>query len=530
MSKRQKFNRTNKRARSYNATLALRAIALGLVVAPVIVLGLFWIGRPAKVVPPPRVGIALVSEFAPNATPQDLSRIFKDVATQTEARFVERDKVVQVLQKMRKEYKDGTIHSKQQLDQALIDYLSTLNDRYATVMSTQQYVDLMVSLSGQQVGVELNFTSDSATGNWVVQQMAQDGPAAQAGIQVGDMLVSVEGYHVEELKKIGNVGELVQFLLSQAGVLGSKAKITLRRGVDVFDFEVERTVIKTHPALSVQGTGGGGFEDEEMMMMGGFPGRFGPGGGSGSDLNAQYIKVNFMDGETFLREFESVVNKLVEDGVQGVVLDLANVAGGNGDTAIQAAALFIDSGVIAHCVKNVEGDAIEMHTYSARDGKVYLTVKGPFRKDSSGNVVANKDAKDREEALPWKSGVFKGEVVIGVNGGTQGAAELLAGAIQKNRHTMVVGTDVSFGKGMNVTYFPVSPDHVVRFSTAVYLQPDGASIEKRGIMPNVGVQEFEYSRALVQVLEQRLRIVPYPTGPVQPEKAGSGKQAKKLSR
>jgi carboxyl-terminal processing protease len=511
MSKRLKFSRPTRRVRAYNATLALRAIGLGLIVTPIIVFALYWIGRPAPVELPPRAGMALVSEFAPNASAQDLSRVFKDVALSAETRFIERDKVIAMLERMRKEYKEGTLQSKQQLDQALLDYLSTLNDRYATVMSTQQYVDLMVGMSGQQVGVELNFTQDSATGNWIVQQMAKDGPAAQAGIQVGDLLVSIENYHVEELKKIGNVAELTQILLSRAGVLGSKAKITLRRGGDVYDFEVERTIVKTLPAIAIRNTNGS-FDEEEAMM--GFP--------SGISSKGQYVKINFMDGDNFLREFESIVNKLVEDGVPGLVIDLADVAGGNGDVAIRTAALFIDSGLIGHCIKNVEGDAIEMHTYSVRDHKVYRSVRGPFRKGPDGKLVADDSLKQVEEALPWKAGVFKGEVVVGVNGGTQGAAEFLAGVLQKNKHAMVVGTDVTFGKGMTVTYFPVSPDHVVRFSTAVYLQPDGASIEKRGIMPNVGVNEFEYERALLQVLEQRLRIVPFPTGPVKPDK-GVGK-------
>jgi len=519
MSNRHKFNRTSKRVRSYNTTLSLRAIALGLVVAPVVVLGLLWIGHRGPAELPPRQGIALVSEFAPNATPQDLSKVFSDVAGSAETRFIERDKVTAMLTRMRKEYKDGTLHSKAQLDQALIDYLSTLGDRYATVMSTQQYTDLMVSMTGQQVGVELNFTMDGTTQSWVVAQMAPNGPAAQAGIQTGDVLVSVEGYHVEELKKIGNVGELVQILLSQAGVLGSKAKITLRRGGDIYDFELERTVVKTHPAITVLDSS---FSDPEMMMM---EGGFFPG----MQFDGQYIKVNFMEADNFLREFESIINKMVEDGVPGLVLDLANVQGGNGDVAIQTAALFIDSGVIAHSINTVENDAIEMRTYVARDGKVFANVRGPFRKDAGGQLLANPDAKERVVSLNWKSGVYKGEVVVGVNGQTQGAAELLASAIQKNKHTMVVGTDVSFGKGMNLTYIPVSPDHVVRFSTAVYLQPDGASIEKTGVMPNIGVEEFQYGQALFQVLDQRLRIVPYPIGPKQPEPKKDGKDVNRAT-
>lgn len=509
MSKRHKFNHANKRARTYHATIALRAIVLGLVVTPLFVLGLHWIGRPVQQAAPPQT-VTVRSDFAMNSSPEDLSKIFKDVALTTETRFVERDRVVNMLTKMRNEYKDGTIHNLGQLDQALVDYLSTLNDRYAAVISTQQYVDFMVGFSGQEVGVELNFTNDSTTGNWVVQHMAKDGPAEQAGIQVGDMLVSIENYHVEELKKIGNVAELAKFLLSQAGVLGSKAKITLRRGADVYDFEVERTIIKTHPAISFPAENGS-LMDEEAMMHG-YPESL------GSSLGGEFVKIHFMDGDNFFSEFEGAVNKLVEDGVPGIVLDLSDVAGGNGDLAVRVAALFIESGNIAHCIKNVEGDAIEMHTYTAREGKVFVTVRGPYRKNADGQLVANQDVKETEQPLNWKSGVFKGEVVVGVNGGTQGAAELLAGALQRNRQSHVVGTDVTFGKGMTVTYFPVSPDRVVRFSTAVYLLPDGASIEKRGLMPNIGVAEHEYNRALIEVLDQRLRIVPFPVGPAKPEK------------
>jgi carboxyl-terminal processing protease len=517
-------HRTSKRVRGYQITLSVRAIALGIVLAAGFATCALYIGRPQPAPLPQRVNLAMVPQFAGNASPQDLSRAWKDVALNVETRFVERDRVLSKLALMRKEYKDGTIHSKAQLDQALIDYISTLGDRYAAVLSAQQYTDLIVGMSGQEVSIELNFTQDSNSGNWVVQGMPAGGPAAKAGVQFGDVLISVENYHIEELKKIGNPGELIQLLFAQGGVIGSKAKLTLRRGTDVFDFEVERTITKTNPAITVPKTN---FDSSEEALRaelgGGFP---------SLRADAQIVKVNFMEADGFFKEFEATITKLVEDGVKGIILDLSNVQGGDADNAIKAAALFIKSGTITIRMNNIENDAIEMVLFSAKDGKVVKETRGPFRKDANGKPKIDPNLKPKVETLDWKSGLFNGVVVVGVNGNTQGSAEVLAAAIHKNLHARLIATDVTFGKGKTLTYFQVSPDHVVRFSTAVFLQPDGASIEKTGLQPDIGVPEGQYQMALIQVLEQQMRVVPHPEGPkkpVPPDPIGSiSKEAKKL--
>ncbi len=498
---------------AYRTTIAARAAAVALILSPVIILAALWLGYKTPPQPAKPQQLASSAQFSPNATPQELSKVLKDVQSATDLRFIERDQVVQVLTRLKKDYKDGTINSKAQLDQALIDYLSSLKDRYAAVMTTQQYTDLMVSLSGQEIGIELNFSQDSATGNWVVQQMAADGPAAKAGLLVGDVLVSVESYHVEELKKIGNVGELVQFLFSQAGVIGSKAKVTVRRGADTYDFEIERVVIKTHPAITVTDPSSGGHMSHSDMDDGGES--FVP---DSSERSIQIIKVNFMEADNFLRDFETAITKAANDGVQGIILDLGGSMGGNGDAAIQVACMFIEKGVVAHSIDNVGPDAVQMRTYFVKDGKAYRQTKGPFKKDASGAITGQKDAKTTTEELPWKCNVYKGAVVVGVTGETQGSAELIAGALKLNRHFPVVGTDITAGKGMNQTYLPVSPDHVVRFSTSVYLFPDGNSIERRGVMPTIGAEQpQQYGSLLMQALDMQLRIVPFPEGPVKPE-------------
>ncbi len=504
MTRKKKFTGTTSRERRYNATRSMRAIVAGIVVAPALIALTCWLAVSKPAQPPARQGWSAVPEFSSYGTPQELTKAFKDTGIAADTSFLERDKVEKMLVRLKKDYAGGFV-SKAELDQALIDFTASLNDRYARVLGPEEYRDLMVRLNGQEVGIELSFNVDSTSDTWLVNQVPAGGAAQRAGVQAGDVVVQCETYHIEQLKKIGNPGQLLGILLNR-GTLGSKARLTLRRGADVFDFDIERTITKTTPAVVVNDFGNS--MDPEMMMM------MEEMGGSFPQVEGGVVlKINHMEGDKFITELERAIDKLNADGIKGIALDLSELIGGTGDTAIRVAAQFMDSGVICHSIRPVGKDAIEMKTYVAENGKVTVRTRGPFRKTADGKLVAEPNAEEKVETLPWRSGVFKGEVVVGVSDSTIGSAEVIAAALQKTRHSTVVGTDITFGKGMSQTYFPVSPEHWVRFSTCVYLQPDGASIEKRGIMPNVGAQQGQLTSMLAQVLEQRLQIVPYPTGP-----------------
>lgn len=503
MTRKKRFTGTTSRERRYNATRSMRAIVAGILVAPALIALASWllVSKPAP--HPQRQGWSAVPEFSSYGSPAELTKAFKDTGIAADTSFLERDKVEKMLARIKKDYAAGMV-SKAELDQALVDFTASLNDRYARVMGAEEYRDLMVRLNGQEVGIELSFNVDSNTDTWMVNQVPANGPAQRAGVQTGDVVIQCETYHIEQLKKIGNPGQLLGILLNR-GTLGSKARLTVRRGADVYDFDIERTIMRTTPAVVITDFNNH-MDPEMMMMMEEMGGSFGVDGGA-------ILKISHMEGAQFIAEFERAIDKLNADGIAGIALDLSEVIGGTGDTAIRIAAQFIESGVICHSIRPVGKDGIEMKTYIAENGKVTVKTSGPFRKSKDGKLIREANAQEKVETLPWRSGVYKGEVVVGVSDSTIGSAEVIAAALQKTRHSMVVGTDITFGKGMSQTYFPVSPEHWVRFTTSVYLQPDGASIEKRGVTPNIPAQQGGLIMTLGRVLENRLQIVPYPTGP-----------------
>src|SRR5262249_5631322 len=75
-------------------------------------------------------------------------------------------------------------------------------------------------------------------------------------------------------------------------------------------------------------------------------------------------------------------------------------------------------------------------------------------------------------------------LVVLVNRGTAGAAELAAAAIQDNGRGEVVG-DKTFGEGSVQKLIEVPDGSALILSIAKYYTPKGKAIQENGIVPNV---------------------------------------------
>ena len=85
-------------------------------------------------------------------------------------------------------------------------------------------------------------------------------------------------------------------------------------------------------------------------------------------------------------------------------------------------------------------------------------------------------------------GIKSVPMVVLVDGGTASASEIVAGALQDHKRATILGVQ-TFGKGSVQTILPLGNNTGLKLTTARYYTPSGRSIQAKGIVPDIAVDD-----------------------------------------
>ncbi len=287
-------------------------------------------------------------------------------------------------------------------------------DRYSYLLSPEQYDRMYDQLLGHYsgIGVDLIFTDQYP----FVFDVVPGGSAQQSGIKPGDRLHKVDGKDLN-----GKNSEEVRKLLT--GEQNSETILTVLRNENSRENARLLTLAVRRGTIEAQTV-------RDCRILSGKTG---------------YFRVTSFDFDTAW-QMRSAIEQLKRDHVESLMIDLRNNGGGVLDAAVDAARLFLGSGMI-------------------------VTVKS------------------NHESVKYRAGgdnfaCFDMPVILLTNKNTASAAELFAAALRDHQRAILVG-DKTFGKGVVQTIYPITGfDCGLCITTANYIPPDGNAFDGIGLEPD----------------------------------------------
>jgi len=256
------------------------------------------------------------------------------------------------------------------------------------------------------IGIGFNILEDTI----YVETPLSGGPSEKLGILAGDRIIKVDD---ENVAGIGISNTDVMRRLK--GPKGSEVKVTiLRRGMEEpLDFNIIRDRIPIHSV------------DYSYMI----------------EDNVGYISVTRF-AETTYNEFRQALNKLLDQGMEKLVLDLRGNPGGYMTMAYKMADEFLAANQMI----------------VSTEGRIPQSKQSYYSTSSIGSFE-------------------EGALVVLIDYGSASASEIVSGAVQDHDRGLVVGVR-SFGKGLVQIQEEFDDGSAIRLVISQYYTPSGRCIQK----------------------------------------------------
>ncbi len=323
------------------------------------------------------------------------------------------------------------VDEKKLITDAITGMVASL-DPHSQYYDKKTFKEFREGTTGRFVGVGIEITQEE--GLVKVVSPIEGSPAFRAGMKSGDLITKIDDTAVKGL----SLNEAVKRM---RGEPGTKVLLTIYRKDEnrTFPVTIVREEIKTQ---SVKG---------KMVEP-----------GMGWVRLSQFQERTVED---FTKKLEEIYKQ--DPKLKGLVLDLRNDPGGLLDAAVAVSAAFLPDNV----------NVVSTNGQLAESKFVYKASPEFYRRNSGNDPIARltQNTKGIYKTIP---------LVVLVNEGSASASEIVAGALQDHKRATIMGSQ-TFGKGSVQTVRQLGPDTALKITTARYYTPSGKSIQAKGIVPDV---------------------------------------------
>lgn len=321
----------------------------------------------------------------------------------------------------------GEVTDEKIYDGAMSGMLAALDDPYTSYLDNKQNEELMEITEGKYEGIGVVISASvKEKSDVTIIGIVKDSPAEKAELMLNDKIVAINGE------------ECINLSLTQvAEKMKVKAGTTIALSIDRDGERLEKNI--TTEAIVFKSV-----YSENMNGIG-------------------YIQISSFDENTG-SEFTDAYNKLREENITGLIVDVRDNGGGIYDEVIKIAKILVPKGLIV------------------------------YTEDKDGNRKAdNSDGEGIDIPL-----------VVLVNEESASASEILAGAVKDRGCGTLVGKK-TYGKGVVQGWYMIGDGTSIKITIAKYFTPSGVCIQDIGIEPDVEVENTSAYKDLQ--LERAIKLL-----------------------
>lgn len=274
-----------------------------------------------------------------------------------------------------------------------------------------------------------------------VSDLVSGGPAWKQGeLEPGDIILKVAQGEEEPLDIVGmRLDDAIKFI---KGKKGTEVRLTVKKKIDgsikvipiIRDVvELEETFVKSSVVEK---------DGEKYAII---------------DLPKFYIDFDEQTYRDSAKDMEKEIDRLKQEGVDGLIIDLRNNGGGSLKTAIEIVGLFIEKGPV---------------------------VQVKYRGENP--IIKN----DNNPKLKWD-----GKLVVLVNELSASASEIFAAAMQDYKRAVIIGGNQTYGKGTVQNILPINqfyPNYkkdlgFLKMTIQKFYRINGGSTQKEGVYSDIAI-------------------------------------------